>query len=1002
MVSEKKKHRSRKGGKNSKSFARSLFDLSRESEKSQSPASRPGHQKKNRASEKSEIKDRSTKNQEKIKSVVDSGEKKRAHDISPKKGTIGKKAGVTSASSKKKNVKDAAIGKQISHGLDVDKKQKNHHSSSKKTPINLDDVISRYSFVIEEEPDTKPIDDHVPRVPATFSGFLLLNVEYDRNTNKALMRFYNPNDKKIYHMTDVTGHQSYCYHRKPKSELEKKRELLDVDGFDRIETVQKFDLLKNEMVSLSKIYGKTPLTIASGKNCVKSVLPGVLEANIRYHLNYIADLQLVPGLYYSFKDGQLQMDKIKLNPEVEKEIEQLMKEEDPEYRSFFKGYMELFNPPVPDFPRVAIDLEIFQDDPSQFPDPEFAKHPIIAASICASDGKNEVLVWKEHVFNEVGDESLEFPENIKVRLFKSEGQLVRALFRVLWDYPIVITFNGDEFDFRYLVTRSKILNIPENENPIVMARGIGISKNSAFLKKGLHVDLFQFFRNRSIQGYGFSGVYTEFSLDAISRALLGVEKFQHEKDISEMAFLNLVYYNWKDAYLTLELTRFRSNLTMILIVLLMRITRLPMNEIVRTWVSSWIKQLLIWEHRKRNYLIPNQEDLKNRAGPSRDLKGAIVIKPKPGIYFDVIVMDFSSLYPSIIKEYNLSYETINCNCKNCKKTPVANTNYHVCWHRIGIMSLVTGVIRDLRVLYFKPKSKDKTLPDSQKAFFITLQSALKVLINASYGVYGSETFSLYCLPVAESTTAIGRYSIMQTVKKSEELGIVVLYGDSDSVFLINPGKEKIQALSNWSEKTLKLELEVDKSYRFLALSRRKKNYLGVYTGGGVDIKGLVGKKSNTAMFIREAFFEFTNLIKEIKTESDFKRKKESIFKLIRAYWNKIKKGALPLECYEIKVSLRGKTVNQINSSKEPSIKIQHVMAARELIKLGIRSKFDSGDVFSYVKVKSGAKAIELAKVEEIDKKKYQELFRSTFEQVLDALGISFDEIIGIRKLDSFY
>ena len=73
-----------------------------------------------------------------------------------------------------------------------------------------------------------------------------------------------------------------------------------------------------------------------------------------------------------------------------------------------------------------------------------------------------------------------------------------------------------------------------------------------------------------------------------------------------------------------------------------------------------------------------------------------------------------------------------------------------------------------------------------------------------------------------------------------------------------------------------------------------------------------------------------------------------------------------------------------------------------MIKLKKKAKYEPGDVLSFVKVKRGAKALEIANIHEIDRKKYQELFRSTFEQVLDAIGISFEEIIGITKLDSFF
>ncbi len=901
-------------------------------------------------------------------------------------------------------------------------------TSQPKTPISYDDVLRRFSFVTLEKPNKTPVNMPVPLAPAAFEHYMLLNVEYDRESNKALMRFYDPASKKINFLTDPTNHEPYCLSRHPKAELDANAQLTNIDGFKRVEVVKKRDLIQDKELDFSKIVGTTPLTIASGNPSIKDVYPDVLEANIRYHLNYIADRHLVPGLYYSFKNGLLLLDQIPIADDVRKEIDELMKGEKPEYKQFFTEYFEYFVPEVPDIPRAAIDLEIYQSAVDKYPDPGEARDPIIAASIVTSDGRNEVLVWKGHKLFNIGELHEGTPSNLKVRVFENEAELIRELFRAIWRFPIIVTFNGDEFDLRYLYNRARRLKIAnrddDDENPIKMERGIGVSKNSAFLKYGLHLDLYQFLRNRSIQGYALGGAYTEHSLDAVSQGLLHQKKFEFEGGISELSFIDLVYYNWRDSMLTLELTRFNSNLTLNLVILLMRICRLPMNEIVRTWVSAWVKQLLIWEHRKRGYVVPNQSDIQakeirrdkvtttqlvvedqdeevdadsgddDEMGGSKRFEGAFVLDPKPGVYFDVIVMDFSSLYPSIIKEWNLSYETVDCLCKACEKRQVPGMAYTVCGDRIGIMSLVTGVIRDLRVMYFKPKAK-------KNPFYNVLQAALKVLINASYGVYGSETFALYCLPVAESTTAIGRYSIKNTIEKATSIGATVLYGDSDSVFMINPGPDKVKTMSGWAEQELHLELDVDKAYKFLALSSRKKNYLGVFKNGEIDIKGLVGKKSNTPVFIREAFFQFTEIIKNITSDEDYKAKKESIKTFIRQCWSRIKKNQFPLESYAIKIQLQSKIVKQISDPNEPTLKIQHLMAARELYQLK-KVKFEAGSSFSFVKVKSGAKALELAHLGEIDRDKYMDLFKSTFEQVLDALGISFAEIIGIKKLDSFF
>ncbi len=63
-----------------------------------------------------------------------------------------------------------------------------------------------------------------------------------------------------------------------------------------------------------------------------------------------------------------------------------------------------------------------------------------------------------------------------------------------------------------------------------------------------------------------------------------------------------------------------------------------------------------------------------------------------------------------------------------------------------------------------------------------------------------------------------------------------------------------------------------------------------------------------------------------------------------------------------------------------------------------------GDIITFIKSRdsTGAKALDLAKLQDIDSKKYKSLLKSALEQVLDALGISWQEIKGMRKMDSFF
>ncbi|MHA1526931.1 MAG: type B DNA-directed DNA polymerase, partial [Promethearchaeota archaeon] len=628
-------------------------------------------------------------------------------------------------------------------------------------------------------------------------------------------------------------------------------------------------------------------------------------------------------------------------------------------------------------------------------------------SFASTDGLKLVYILERtgYIYDKLHKD---FPSNAQLIFFKSEKELLTETFRLLWEYPIIITFNGDNFDLNYMFHRANRLRIDRDLNPIHVKRGFGImSSAECDLRKGIHIDVFNFFFNRSISGYAFGGAYGSSSLNAISAALLGEEKYQHEEEIQEMEYDILSWYNLKDSILTLELTKFNNSLVWNLIILLCRITKMPIHDMIRRQISTWIRNIFYFEHRRKGFLIPRKAEIselkkgghKKSVIEGKGFQGAYVIPPVPGIHFDVVVMDFSSLYPSIIKEYNLSYETVLCPHTDCTGNLLKDTPYHTCTHKMGIFAYVVGFFRDIRVKYFKPKSDDKNLTEKQRSYYHTIQQALKVFINGSYGVFGSLNFPLFCLPVAESTTAIGQYSIKQTKNKSEDIGVKVLYGDTDSVFLLNPSANQMKELSEWSKKELDLDLEEEKTYQFLALSDRKKNYLGIYKGTKyIDVKGLVVKKKNTPEFIKKAFNTLLDVLKNVTNDDQFLKARNKVIEIVKVNLKKIgKPDTFNLEDYAINISLK-KKLNKYNK-----IMPQHVKAALEL-QNATGKEFQKGETITFVKTKgsAGAKAIELAKLQDIDPKKYRELLQSALEQVLDALGITFEEIKGIKKMDAFF
>ena len=871
----------------------------------------------------------------------------------------------------------------------------------------------RFKGLVEEISSEEPIfGEAVSQEPENLPPSYFVSISYDGRRGVARIKLYEPKSRRIYFWYDNTGHKPYCFTNLRPEELDKIEKLKLHSGFDHFEVVEKYDGLKDQKIKVTKVVAKDPLAIGGKpRGCIRDIIPEeyakiavggvkpevkVWEARIKYYESYIYDRDLYPGMLYKIENGQLKPVRL---PQAEKTVANLLslfKEESAEEEiRQIEEWARLLEYPAVKFRRVALDIEVLSPIPTRVPDPREAAYPVGCVCLVTSEGKKRVLIYRREGVRE-GISRL--PPEVKIEYFDSEEKLIREVFKVLEEYPFVITFNGDDFDLRYLLHRAEKFGMRRDEIPIELGRRV------CTLKYGVHIDLYKFFFNRSIQVYAFGNKYRDVTLDEVAEALLGKRKIVLEKPLSELTYMELAEYCLRDAEITYELTSFDDDLVMKLILVLSRISRMPMEDVSRQGVSRWIRSFLYHEHRKRNMLIPNTEDILAMKGKTatkaiikgKKYKGAIVVEPVPGVHFNVAVLDFASLYPSIIKVWNLGYQTVLCPHPECRDNLIPDTPHWVCRKRRALESLIIGALRDLRVKWYKPKSRDKSLPPEIRNWYNVIQSALKVILNASYGVFGAESFDLYCPPVAEATAAIGRHSLTQIIEKARQLGIEVVYGDTDSVFLKNPTEEQIQELIEWSEKELKMGLDVDKIYRYAVFSSRKKNYLGVLPDGRVDVKGLTGKKRHIPLIIKRAFDQMKEALAKVKTPADFENAKKEIRRIVLDCYLKIKQRKWEkLEDLAFHVVLGETPKNYVKTTP------QHVKAARLLEERGIELK--AGDLISFVKVvrEPHVKPVQLATDSEIDVDKYVGYLQSTFEQILDALGLDFNEIIGLTKLERF-
>ncbi|MBK9096999.1 MAG: DNA polymerase II [bacterium] len=383
------------------------------------------------------------------------------------------------------------------------------------------------------------------------------------------------------------------------------------------------------------------------------------------------------------------------------------------------------------------------------------------------------------------------------------------------------------------------------------------------------------------------------------------------------------------------------------------------------------------------YVAPNVKDLE----ASEHSAGGYVMDPIPGIYDDVIVLDFKSLYPSIIQTFKIDpYSNLKSEVdtiKTLNNLPFSSTKHF-------LPEFINHLIEQRNLAR---KKKDKQL-----------SQAIKILMNSFYGVMGSFGCRFYHPNLPTAITGTGHKLLLGSKEFLAEKGYEVIYGDTDSLFVKlkesegehaeTVGNKIADDLNNyWSEKIKKehglesyLEIEFEKYYRkFILTPARgsetgaKKRYAGLLSDNEKESIEFVGME-----FVRS---DWPRLAKEFQVEL-YSRifNNEEIENWLREVVRKVKDGE-----YDDKLVYRKRLRKDVDEYTKNIP--QHVKAARMLPEA-------SGTVY-YVITKRGPIPVEL-KHTDIDYEHYiEKQLKPIADSVLILLGESFDSIVQSDQLSFF-
>lgn len=811
----------------------------------------------------------------------------------------------------------------------------------------------------------------VPGAPPG-EAMILLSAEHDAGENRIRLRLYDGAKHALRDVYAPDRDSLYCYARKAPP---------PAPGA-AVRAVERTDLVTGGAVTVHRVSFGDRASLSAFRQSHPS-----LEADIRPQENYLYDRSLVPGCHYRLADGgKLERAEMERSGELRRDLQQIL-DGGGRLAEHIRSWSDMLGEPVPDVDMCAVDIEISGDHEGRAVNVDGAPAAVTAIGMA---GTRDDLVY---VLAGEGDRG-RIPETVaggsaRVVEYGNEPDMILSALEVLARYPIVLSWYGDGFDLPYLYNRLARSGV----TPKRLSR----FGDSATLPGSIHLDLYRFLSNRSIQNYAFSGRYTEYSLDSVCRALLGRGKTGSGADAGGMDPAELAEYCYRDTKLTYDLMMFSKSLVWDLLVLLCRVSKLPVDTVCRTGVAAWIRSMLYSEHRRIGAVIPSADELAARAtdvgqepvSKNKKYRGGMVMAAESGVFWGVSVLDFASLYPTIIAARNLSYETVRCVHEECRDNLLEGTAHWSCRKRDGMLSLLLGSLREVRVRHFKPLSQRADLPPTERDRYGSVAQTLKIVLNAGSGVAGFEAFPLFFLPVAESITSIGRHIIVDVAGECRRRGSAVLYGDTDSIFLHSVDDGLISGACAYAAERHGMDLEMEKRYRYVALSGRKKNYFGVLPNGRVEIRGLGGKKSNTPTWAKNIFSAVLGQLSGVETEDGFAGCRADISAAVRSGVEAVRDRSVPLEDLAFSAKIT-------KAAGEYATIPQHVRAAQELER-SFQCRVGQGDTVLFTKTRGGARPLETSRMSEVDPKKYYACLESVMAPVLEPLDMNTGSVMGLGR-----
>lgn len=371
-----------------------------------------------------------------------------------------------------------------------------------------------------------------------------------------------------------------------------------------------------------------------------------------------------------------------------------------------------------------------------------------------------------------------------------------------------------------------------------------------------------------------------------------------------------------------------------------RTCRVPLHTAARFSIGSSMSSIQFYQALKDDILLPRNKKIPEAFKSARDLlvgdRGGFVYEPYLGVHDSVAELDFSSMYPSLMRRYNISAETVLCKC--CPDSPIRipDLNYHICTKRVGMVPKTVDLALTKRLTY--KRLRDETGDPQLKQMYDRRQTALKWILVTCFGYLGFKNSKFGTVDGHIGVCAYAREAFLKAAHIAEDWGFEVIHGIVDSFWLKkkDASPDEYSKLCKAITEEIGVPMNFEGRYKWIVFMPSKlhprlsvlNRYFGVRENGNMKIRGLEIRRGDTPGFVFDAQTEMINALKPANNSRELYQRIPEALNVLKVYRQRLLKGEVPISDLIV-------TKHMSKQPKNYRQQVSQAIAAQQLIKQGV-------------------------------------------------------------------